>query len=45
VGVASIPPSVFYHNKQHGHPLVRFAFCKKAETMDEAARRLASLSK
>lgn len=43
VGVAAIPPSVFYHNKSHGHSLVRFAFCKKEATMQEAASRLAKL--
>ena len=39
-GVAAIPPSVFYENKQYGRPLARFAFCKKRETLEEAARRL-----
>ena len=39
-GVAAIPPSVFYENKQYGKPLARFAFCKKRETLEEAARRL-----
>ncbi len=44
IGVAAIPPSVFYDNKALGRPLARFAFCKKAETIDEACRRLASLA-
>jgi N-succinyldiaminopimelate aminotransferase len=43
IGVAAIPPGVFYHNKQHGRPLVRFAFCKKEATMAEAAKRVAKL--
>ena len=41
-GVAAIPPSVFY-GPQHAalaHGLVRFAFCKRIATIDEAARRL-----
>lgn len=43
VGVAAIPPTPFYNCKELGRPLVRFAFCKKAETIDEAVRRLAKL--
>lgn len=40
-GVASIPPSAFYsHAVDEGRRLLRFAFCKKDETLDEAARRL-----
>ncbi|HEX8876254.1 MAG TPA: aminotransferase class I/II-fold pyridoxal phosphate-dependent enzyme [Phycisphaerales bacterium] len=39
-GVAAIPPSVFYENQEHGRSLVRFAYCKKATTIDEAIRRL-----
>lgn len=39
-GVAAIPPSVFYENKQHGRPLARFAFCKRRETLEEAVARL-----
>ncbi|MCW5776591.1 MAG: aminotransferase class I/II-fold pyridoxal phosphate-dependent enzyme [Phycisphaeraceae bacterium] len=42
VGVAAIPPSVFYEHKEHGRPLVRFAFCKRRETLEEAVRRLRS---
>jgi N-succinyldiaminopimelate aminotransferase len=40
VGVAAIPPSVFYTRKELGRSLVRFAFCKKRDTIDEACRRL-----
>lgn len=40
VGVAAIPPSVFYETKAHGRPLVRFAFCKRQETLDEAVKRM-----
>jgi N-succinyldiaminopimelate aminotransferase len=40
VGVAAIPPSVFYEHKEHGRPLARFAFCKKMSTLRQAAERL-----
>ena len=43
VRVAAVPPSAFYVNKQEGRHLVRFAFAKKLETLDEAVRRLATL--
>jgi len=43
VGVAAIPPSGFYNRKELGSPLVRFAFCKRRETVDEAIRRLEKL--
>ncbi|MBS0196299.1 MAG: aminotransferase class I/II-fold pyridoxal phosphate-dependent enzyme [Planctomycetes bacterium] len=43
IGVAAIPPTGFYNRKELGKPLVRFAFCKKAETMDEAIKRLRAL--
>ena len=43
VGVAAIPPSAFYHHKDLGRTLARFAFCKRAETIDEACRRLGAL--
>lgn len=39
-GVAAIPPSAFYSNPEDGAELVRFAFCKRTETIDEAIRRL-----
>jgi aspartate/methionine/tyrosine aminotransferase len=44
-GVAAIPPSVFYENRDHGKRFVRFAYCKKAETIDLAVSRLAALAK
>ena len=44
-GVAAIPPSVFYENREHGKPFIRFAYCKKAETIDLAVSRLAALAK
>ncbi len=44
VGVAAIPPSVFYADKHLGRSLVRFAFCKKQSTIDAACERLAKLA-
>jgi aminotransferase len=41
--VASVPGSSFYHDKQLGRTLVRFAFCKKYETLKRAAERLATV--
>ncbi len=43
IGVAAIPPSAFYSRKDLGKHLVRFAFCKKRETLEEAAKRLERL--
>ena len=43
VGVATVPGSSFYNNKKDGRHFVRFAFCKKFETMKRAADRLATL--
>jgi N-succinyldiaminopimelate aminotransferase len=39
-GVATIPPSVLYANPEHGRHLLRFAFCKKAETIARGVERL-----
>lgn len=40
-GVAAIPPSAFYSVAvDEGRRLLRFAFCKKQATLDEARRRL-----
>jgi aspartate/methionine/tyrosine aminotransferase len=44
IGVAAIPPSGFYDNPKFGMPLARFAFCKKMETLERAAERLAKLA-
>jgi len=43
IGVACVPGSSFYRNPQDGAKQVRFAFCKRPETLDEAARRLEKL--
>ena len=39
-GVVAIPNEVFYANKSEGRHLVRFAFCKRPEVLDEAVARL-----
>lgn len=41
VGVVAIPSQVFYTNTDEGAHLVRFAFCKRDEMLDEAVERLA----
>ena len=43
VGIACVPGSSFYKHPKDGSQQVRFAFCKKPETLDEAARRLEKL--
>ena len=42
-GVVAIPNEVLYLDKAAGRHLVRFAFCKRLEVLDEAAQRLATL--
>jgi N-succinyldiaminopimelate aminotransferase len=42
-GVVGIPASVFYENPMTGRSLVRFAFCKNLDVIDEAVRRLLTL--
>ena len=42
-GVVAVPTVVFYDAEEVGRPLVRFAFCKRDEVIDEAAARLARL--
>jgi aspartate/methionine/tyrosine aminotransferase len=43
VGVACVPGSSFYSNPASGAQQVRFCFCKKDETLLEAAERLKKL--
>ena len=43
IGVAAVPGSSFYNNPRDGAKQVRFAFCKKDATLDEAGRRLRKL--
>jgi aspartate/methionine/tyrosine aminotransferase len=45
IGVAAVPGSSFYRDPKDGARQVRFAFCKKAETLDEAERRLGKLAR
>jgi N-succinyldiaminopimelate aminotransferase len=47
IGVACIPPSIFYQDsdKHLGKHLARFAVCKKDETLAAAAERLAKLGR
>lgn len=47
IGVACIPPSIFYQDadKHLGKYLARFAVCKKDETLAMAAERLSRLGK
>ncbi|NQT71068.1 MAG: methionine aminotransferase [Desulfobacteraceae bacterium] len=41
-GVASIPPSVFYHQNDD-HRVLRFCFAKKDETLERAAKKLCEI--
>src|SRR3954468_17850205 len=43
IGVATVPGSSFYHDRELGRTLVRFAFCKKFDTLRRAADRLAEV--
>ncbi len=45
VGVAAVPGSSFFEDPRHGAGLIRFCFCKKFETLNEAARRIAKLAR
>ena len=42
-GVVAIPASVLYDDRQSGRSLVRFAFCKRPEVIDDAVGRLQGL--
>jgi N-succinyldiaminopimelate aminotransferase len=42
-GVVAIPHQVFYDHKEIGRPLVRWAFSKRPDVIDEAVRRLGIL--
>ena len=44
VGVAAVPGSSFYGDPAGGAQQIRFCFCKKFETLEEAGRRLRKLS-
>jgi aspartate/methionine/tyrosine aminotransferase len=43
-GVASVPGSSFFRAPEQGRNLVRFAFCKRLETLERAAERLRGLT-
>ena len=43
-GVVAVPSEVFYTTRSAGRSLVRFAFCKRDEILDEAVARLSVLS-
>lgn len=43
VGVVAIPAVVLYDDVDEGSPLVRFAFCKRTEVLEQAVERLAKL--
>jgi len=45
VGVVGVPGSSFYSNAEDGAQRMRFCFCKKFETLDEAGLRLRTLSR
>ena len=40
VGVAAVPGSSFFADSRNGSHLIRFCFCKKYETLEEAGNRL-----
>jgi N-succinyldiaminopimelate aminotransferase len=42
-GVVAIPTEVLYMNKHEGRHIVRFAFCKRLDVLDEAVNRLKTL--
>ena len=45
IGVATVPGSSFYNDARDGAQQVRFAFCKRDETLDAAANKLRKLKK
>ena len=44
-GVATVPGSSFFRDPADGAHLVRFAFCKRLPTLEEAAERLAAYAR
>ena len=42
-GVVAVPHQAFYDDVEAGRPLVRWAFCKRPEVIDEALERLGRL--
>ncbi|WP_052359649.1 pyridoxal phosphate-dependent aminotransferase [Actinoplanes friuliensis] len=43
-GVVAVPTQVFYDHQEQGRHLIRFAFCKREDVIDEAAKRLRTLA-
>ena len=43
-GVVAVPNVVFYDNKDLGSTLIRFAFCKRLDVLEEAVERLQTLA-
>jgi len=43
IGVATVPGSSFFQDKALGRPYVRFCFCKRDSTLDDASARLRRL--
>ena len=43
IGVATVPGTSFYSDPKLGEHVTRFAFCKKPETLERAAERLAGI--
>jgi aminotransferase len=43
VGVAVLPASALYHDKELGKRKLRFAYCKKDETLQEVGKRIKKL--
>lgn len=44
-GVVAVPTQVFYDDVDAGRPLIRFAFCKRDEVIDEAVERLRTMGR
>ena len=44
VGIASVPGSSFFSDPTQGSNLIRFCFCKKYATLEEAGNRLRNFS-
>ena len=42
-GVVAVPNVVFYDNKDLGSTLIRFAFCKRLDVLEEAVERLQTI--
>ncbi len=43
-GVVAVPTQVFYDHQERGKHLIRFAFCKREDVINEAATRLRTLA-